>query len=80
MHICFIYNEYPKETDNGGIATYQYNMAMALQAEKNDITVIAGSLKNDQDYIENGIRIIRLKHNLLGTLEEQINYRNKVFQ
>lgn len=80
MHICLVYNEYPKETDNGGIATYQFNMAKALQNEKNKITVIASSLESNQNYIENGIKIIRLKNNLMGTLDEQLDYRNRVFK
>lgn len=80
MHICFIYNEYPEETDNGGIATYQYNMARALYNEKNEITVIASSLENNQDYIEDGIRVIRLKNNVIGTVKEQLDYRNRLFK
>lgn len=80
MHICFIYNEYPEETNNGGIATYQYNMAKALYKKKNDVTVIASSFKEEKDYIENGIRVIRLKNNLFGTISEQLDYRRRVFE
>ena len=80
MHICFVYNEYPEETNNGGIATYQYNMAKALYKKKNDVTVIASSFNKEKDYVENGIRVIRLKNNLLGTLSEQINYRKRVLE
>lgn len=80
MHICFIYNEYPKETNNGGIATYQYNMAKALYQKKNEVTVIASSFNEEKDYTENGIRIVRLKNNLLGTVAEQIDYRRRVFE
>ena len=80
MHICFIYNEYPKETDNGGISTYQYNMAKALYEKDNKVTIIASSFKEESDYIENGIRVIRLKNNLMGTIDEQLNYRKKVLE
>lgn len=78
MHICLIYNEYPEETDNGGISTYQYNLARALYEKGNEITVIASSFVEEKEYVEDGIRVIRLKNNLFGSANEQLRYRENI--
>lgn len=79
MKICLVHEEYPEETNFGGIATYQKRMAFALKKLGHDIIVISRALQEEQDYIEDGIRIIRLLRNNTGSLyDDYFQYRIKV--
>ena len=80
MHICLVHFEYPQETAVGGIGTYQKRNAEMLKKFGHDVTVIAGALEENQDYKENGIRIIRIKkgYDPYDTVEECLLYRNKI--
>lgn len=60
MKICFVHEEYPEETNFGGIATYQKNMAEELAKQGNEIFVICRGLKESKKYIENGVNITRI--------------------
>lgn len=60
MKICFVHEEYPEETNFGGIATYQKNMAEELVKQGNEVYVICRGLKESKKYIENGVNIIRI--------------------
>lgn len=79
MHVCLVGIEYPPDTDFGGIATYQYLLAKAL--EKNDImvTVICGTHMADYDYYDGKIHVIRL-HTIRNqeTVHTFLEYREKV--
>lgn len=80
MHICLVNFEYPKETTVGGIGLYQKRNAEMLKKFGHEVTVIAGGIETDQDYIENGIRIIRLKkgHDPFDNVESCYNYRVRI--
>lgn len=60
MRICFVHEEYPEETNFGGIATYQKNMAEELVKQGNQVFVICRSLKENKKYVENGVNITRI--------------------
>lgn len=60
MRICFVHEEYPEETNFGGIATYQKNMAEELVKQGNEVFVICRGLKESKKYIENGVNITRI--------------------
>lgn len=60
MKICFVHEEYPLETNFGGIATYQKIMASYYASQGDLVTVIA---RGDEDncYYEDGIKVYRIK-------------------
>lgn len=78
MKICLVHEEYPNETNFGGIATYQKTLAEEL-AKTNKVTVITRGLKINQHYFENNVEIYRLytKKGYNKVLECLI-YRKKV--
>lgn len=80
MHICLVNFEYPKETTVGGIGLYQKRNAEMLKEFGHDVTVIAGAIEKDQDYIENGIRVIRLKkgNDPFDSVENCYKYRVRI--
>lgn len=61
MHICLVSQEYPPETNWGGIATYTANMAQALYDAGLQVSVIALSLRGENYQEEShGIRVYRI--------------------
>lgn len=79
MNICLVSEEYPEETNFGGIATYQKRIASALTKIGNRVFVICRALDCDKEYEEEGIHIIRIyKESLESELESYTNYRKKV--
>lgn len=60
LHICLLSEEYPPETGWGGIGTYTYNMAHALQRAGHDVQVIAGCLDQASTGTENGVTVHRI--------------------
>lgn len=77
MKICLVHEEYPQETNFGGIATYQKNLAEELVKYNHCVIVICRSLKENQHYFENGVEIYRI-YNKAKKINECINYRKKV--
>lgn len=79
MKICFVHEEYPEETNFGGIATYQKNMAEELVKQGNEVYVICRGLKKNKKYVENGVNITRIfveqTQNQIWNYEE---YRKRV--
>ena len=59
MRICFVHEEYPDETNFGGIATYQKIMAEYYASIGDEVTVIARGSKNI-NYYENNVHIYRV--------------------
>ena len=59
MKICFVHEEYPEETNFGGIATYQKIMAEYYANHGDNVYVITRG-KNYKEYIENRVHIIRV--------------------
>lgn len=60
MKICLVHEEYPEETNFGGIATYQKLMGKYLKQLGHEVTIITRSLTKNHEYYENGIRVIRI--------------------
>lgn len=60
MKICLVHEEYPDETNFGGIATYQKKLAESLVSLGYEVTVLSRGLECDKEYIENGVKVIRL--------------------
>ena len=79
MHICLVGIEYPKDTNFGGIATYQSLIARGLVKLGHRVTVICGTDKDDYEYYENNIHVIRL-HTIRSeeTVETYYFYRKKI--
>lgn len=60
MKICFVHEEYPLETNFGGIATYQKIMA-TYYASKNDLVTVIARGNKDICYYYDNIRVYRIK-------------------
>lgn len=79
MKICLIHEEYPEETNFGGIATYQKRLSSNLVKKGHKVTVITRSLKDNQEYYEDGVKVIRISNPLNNdNLESYTDYRLKV--
>lgn len=66
MKICFVHEEYPLETNFGGIATYQKIMASYYASQGDLVTVIARGNEDacyyeDTCYYEDGVKVYRIK-------------------
>lgn len=78
MKICFVHEEYPSETNFGGIATYQKIMA-EYYANNGDIVYVVSRGKNDTEYIENNVHVIRVaSDNDNNNIKSVKEYRKKV--
>lgn len=78
MKICFVHEEYPEETNFGGIATYQKIMA-EYYANHGDKVYVVTRGKQDIEYIENNVHIIRIaSDNDANNLDSVRDYRRKV--
>lgn len=78
MRICFVHEEYPDETNFGGIATYQKIMAEYYASIGDEVTVIARGSKNI-NYYENNVHIYRVaSKNNSKNFFSVINYRKKI--
>ena len=78
MKICFVHEEYPKETNFGGIATYQKIMAETLVSLGNTVYVIARSLEKDSETTINRVHIIRIYAKNYDTKAGAKQYRHKI--
>lgn len=79
MNICFVHEEYPEETNFGGIATYQKIMAEELAKQGNNVYVICRGLKKSRFYVENNVNIYRIYvRESKNQLKNYIKYRKKV--
>ena len=79
MKICLVHEEYPDETNYGGIATYQKSLATSLVKFGYDVTVITRSLDCDKEYIDEGVRVIRLYNKeTKDVFNNYYKYREKV--
>ena len=79
MKICLVHEEYPEETNFGGIATYQKNIAEQYVNDGHDVYVITRGLKQNSEYIENGVKIKRIyvpKSN--DQVKDYVTYRERV--
>ena len=78
MKICFVHEEYPEETNFGGIATYQKIMAEYYANNGDDVFVVTRG-KHDRKYVENNVKIIRVSsENDVTNIDSVKNYRKKV--
>ena len=79
MKICLVHEEYPEETNFGGIATYQKNCAEEYVKLGNQVTVICRGLYEDKEYIENGVKIFRIYvKETEDKVQNYIEYRERV--
>lgn len=79
MRICLVHEEYPEETNFGGIATYQKACAEEYVRQGNSVIVICRGLSQNKEYIENGVKIFRIFQPSTGDqVQDYINYRQKV--
>lgn len=78
MNILFVHEEYPEETNFGGIATYQKVMATELAKRGHHIYVICRGMKKTYHYIEEGVHIFRIFDKNYNTFKGYFNYRKKV--
>ena len=78
MRICLVHEEYPEETNFGGIATYQKNVAEELVKQGHQVYVICRSLTQDKTYQENGVHIFRIYVPQTNNVKFYIEYRQKV--
>lgn len=77
MKICFVHEEYPEETNFGGIATYQKIMAEYYANNGDDVFVVTRG-KHDRKYVENNVKIIRVSsENDVTNIDSVKNYRKK---
>lgn len=60
MNIVLVHEEYPEETNFGGIATYQKITAEEYYRLGHKVTVICRGLTENKKYTENGVDIIRI--------------------
>jgi glycosyltransferase involved in cell wall biosynthesis len=60
MKVCLVHEEYPDETNFGGIATYQKRLAESLVKKGNEVVVIARGLSKNYEEFKNGVRVIRI--------------------
>lgn len=79
MKICLVHEEYPEETNFGGIATYQKNVAEEYVRQGHSVVVIAKGLKTNRHYFENGVEIYRIYIKPTNNqIEYYTTYREKV--
>ena len=79
MKICLVHEEYPEETNFGGIATYQKCVAEELVRMGNTVYVVTRGLEKDYEYQENGVNVIRVHvKNTDNQINNYITYRKKV--
>ena len=79
MNICLVHEEYPEETNFGGIATYQKTLAEELVRNGNSVYVICRGIEKNQEYIENGVHIFRIFVNKTNNqIKDYTKYRKMV--
>lgn len=72
LSVCLVSQEYPDETDYGGIATYMYYLSKALANCNNRVFVVCRSYTEDCAYQDNTIMIYRIREN------DEYKYRHRV--
>ncbi|MGM9879615.1 MAG: glycosyltransferase family 4 protein [Bacilli bacterium] len=78
MKICFVHEEYPEETNFGGIATYQKIMAEYYANTGDEVIVVTRGKKN-LEYYENNVHIFRIAStNDNNNIDSIYEFRKKV--
>lgn len=78
MKICFVHEEYPLETNFGGIATYQKIMA-EYYANHGDIVYVVTRGNYYKEYTENNVHVIRVaSDNNSNDIKSVKEYRKKI--
>lgn len=61
LSICFVSQEYPEETNWGGVGTYVYESAHGLAKAGHRVTVLTRALESPKHYSEeDGVEVIRI--------------------
>jgi len=79
MKICYVHEEYPEETNFGGIATYQKQIAEQMVKLGHTVYVVTRALDKNKYYEENGVKVIRIYQEKSENVKlDYIEYRQKV--
>ena len=79
MKICLVHEEYPDETNFGGIATYEKAVAEEYVRQGHKVYVICRGLTKDKKYVENGVNIMRVfVQSTDNQIQDYIEYRTRV--
>lgn len=78
INILYVHEEFPEETNFGGIATYQKIVATEMAKRGNKVFVICRGLKKSYHYIENGVQVYRIHVKKSNLTKDYILYRTKV--
>lgn len=79
MKICLVSEEFPIETQKGGIATYQYQISKDFISLGNEVHVLCKTLDSEDRYeVFEGIHLHYLSGKSSESLNDNIIYRNKV--
>ena len=79
MKIVLVNEEYPSETNFGGIATYQKIIAEEYARLGHEVTVICRGLNENKKYKEKKVNIIRVYQETTNNKKKDyINYRKKI--
>ena len=78
MKIILVNEEYPNETNFGGIATYQKIVAEEYVRQGHKVTVICRGMNKNQNYIENGVNVIRVFQSTTQNKKRDLSLLQKI--
>lgn len=79
MKICLVSEEFPVETQKGGIATYQYHISKDFILLGHEVHVICKTLEsNDREEVFEGVYLHYISGKSEENLDDNILYRKKV--
>ena len=79
MKVCLISEEYPEETNFGGIATYQKILGQELTKIGHEVIVITRGLKEDKVYYDGKVKVIRIYNPISSKkVSDYEEYREKI--
>jgi glycogen synthase len=64
VRILIVGREYPPQTAWGGIATFNFHLALGLKKLGHDVDVLSCNLEVPSDTVDNGVRVIRVVNSM----------------